>query len=92
MAGTTMLVGDFLAVCNIQRLVNSVTGDAVCKFLPCPVRFMTLHAVGYISMLIMMADSAVKFAMGTWIIFHLANLCGMTGVTDRDVILAKYNM
>ena len=92
MAGTTVLVGNFLVVGDIQGLMNPVTGDAVGKLLSLPVGLMTFHAVRDITVLVMMADGTVKGTMGTGIVFHLRDLGLVTGITDSDIIFAKGDM
>ncbi len=91
MTGTAILIRYGFTIGNIQRLMNLMAGNTVCKDLTGTVRFMTLLTVGNISMLVMMTDRTVKSAMGTWIVFYFIYLRGMTGVAHCDVIITKDN-
>ncbi len=92
MAGATELIGNVFLICNIERLVNPVTGHTVGKSLPFKMRFMAFHAVGDVAVLIMMADCAVETTMGTGVVFYFINLGRVTGVADGNVIFAKDDM
>jgi len=71
--------------------MHSVTADAVRKFLSLPVWFVTFHAVGNVTVFVVMTDCAVETTMGTGVVFYLTYLCGVTGITNGNVVFTKYN-
>ena len=90
--GAAVSIGNGLAVLDIGGLMNQMTGYAYRVGLAGAMGLMAFHAVGNITMLVVMTESAVKIAVSAGVVFYLADLGRMTGITGGHVVIAENNM